>query len=205
MSGKLLLVTTILVGSATVNAVMLCARPKKDGTYSTAVKIREACKPSEAQLDPVALGLQGPGGPEGPAGPAGPPGPAFDAGAFKQCFTWSQTNDTIEVSGIRLFEASNSGQTYPVYGRIVIAPGHTCNGSNAVGLFGTAILTPDAQRLRLFLSQAGMPYGCVPGWFRLDIDTATMAGSWNVENPSMGVFAGADLMPADCTTLPPSS
>jgi hypothetical protein len=49
--------TLSLVGSA--RAVMLCARPRSDGSYSTAVKIREVCKSSETQLDPVALGLGG--------------------------------------------------------------------------------------------------------------------------------------------------
>jgi hypothetical protein len=51
-----------------VVGVMLCARPRTDGTYNATVKIRELCKPSERQLDPVALGLQGPQGPQGEPG-----------------------------------------------------------------------------------------------------------------------------------------
>ncbi len=152
-------------------------------------------------------GLQGLAGPAGPAGPVGPQGPPFDANTSTLCFSMvSFTGDQLVVSGVRSFEPSTSGQTYPVYGRIVILPGGgTCNGSNSVGFFGTAILTPDAQKLRLFLTEAGMPFGCVPGWFRLDVDTPTMTGSWNVENPATGTFQGTDLSPVDCTTLPPPS
>jgi hypothetical protein len=211
-------IVCILALATTVRSAVLCARPKSDGSFNTTVKLRGTCKPSETVLDPAALGLrgpqgeqgatgpEGPAGPQGPAGPLGPEGPPFDAGTSTQCFAWSHTGDKIVVSGIRPFEASTSGQTYPVYGRIVILPGGgTCNGSNSVGLFGTAIVTPDAQKLRLFLTQAGMPFGCVPGWFRLDVDTPTMTGSWNVENPATGTFQGSDLSPVDCTTLPPPS
>jgi Collagen triple helix repeat (20 copies) len=37
--------------------------------------VRDACKPSLTQVDPVALGLRGPTGPAGPTGPTGPQGP----------------------------------------------------------------------------------------------------------------------------------
>jgi hypothetical protein len=68
---RLLVVITgfVMLGIATpVVAVMLCARPRTDGTYNATVKIRELCKLSEHQLDPVALGLQGPPGPQGEPG-----------------------------------------------------------------------------------------------------------------------------------------
>jgi hypothetical protein len=204
------MIVCTLVSATTVRSAVLCARPKTDGSYNTTVKLRQVCKTSETALDPAALGLRGPQGdqgltgPQGAAGPVGPQGPPFDANTSTRCFAWGATGDQIVVSGIRSFAPSSSGRTYPVYGRIVILPGGgTCNGSNSVGLFGTAILTPDAQKLRLFLTQAGMPFGCVPGWFRLDVDTPTMTGSWNIENPATGTFQGTDLSPVDCTTLPP--
>lgn len=50
------------------DAAVLCA-PK-----SGAVSVREECKPTETQLDPVALGLQGPPGPQGDTGEPGPMG-----------------------------------------------------------------------------------------------------------------------------------
>lgn len=65
------------------HAAVLCARPHADGTFNTSVKIREACRPSEAQLDPAALGLQGPPGPLGPAGAEGPTGPAGPAATLR--------------------------------------------------------------------------------------------------------------------------
>lgn len=51
------------------DAAVLCA-PR-----SGAVSVREACKSTETQLDPVALGLQGPPGPKGDTGDPGPQGP----------------------------------------------------------------------------------------------------------------------------------
>ncbi len=50
------------------NAVVLCAKARGDGTFSTTVKIREACAARETVLDAATLGLQGPPGPAGPAG-----------------------------------------------------------------------------------------------------------------------------------------
>lgn len=67
-----LFVVTVLV--VTASAVVLCARPRLDGTFNATVKIRELCKPREQQLDPVALGLQGPPGQQGDPGPQGDPG-----------------------------------------------------------------------------------------------------------------------------------
>ncbi len=47
--------------------VVLCAKPRANGTYSTTMKVREACVGKETTLDPAALGLQGPPGPPGPS------------------------------------------------------------------------------------------------------------------------------------------
>lgn len=55
----------ILVAANTACAVVLCARPKADGTYNTSIKLRDVCKSNETRLDPVALGLQGPQGTPG--------------------------------------------------------------------------------------------------------------------------------------------
>ena len=76
----------VLLLARSAEAVVLCAKPKSDGTYNTNVKLREVCKTGETQLDSTALGLQGPQGEQGPAGspgtdgkdgtqgPTGPPG-----------------------------------------------------------------------------------------------------------------------------------
>lgn len=53
-----------------VSAVALCAKQRSDGTFNSSVRIREACKAREAQLDPPALVLQGSDGPPGPVGKA---------------------------------------------------------------------------------------------------------------------------------------
>ena len=57
--------------SSLANAAVLCTEKSGEGT----VRIREACKKNETQLDPVALELQGPPGPKGDPGDPGPQGP----------------------------------------------------------------------------------------------------------------------------------
>ena len=52
-----LLAGAVLMAAATASAAVLCAKPRKDGTFNTGVKIREACKPGEVQLDAAAVGL----------------------------------------------------------------------------------------------------------------------------------------------------
>ena len=83
MSVRPLLVAGILALSfRQADAIVLCAKPDNGGTFNTNVKIRTtACKPSETQLDPGALGLQGPTGPTGARGLIGPPGPTGPTGA----------------------------------------------------------------------------------------------------------------------------
>lgn len=78
-AAPLLVAIALLTGTA--HAVVLCARQRPDGTFSAAVKIREACRATEQQLDPAALGLQGPPGPAGTPGEPGPTGPAGPAAA----------------------------------------------------------------------------------------------------------------------------
>jgi hypothetical protein len=63
----------LLAGNA--RAVVLCARPRADGSFNTTIKIRQACSAHETQLEPGALGLQGPKGDKGDAGAPGDPGP----------------------------------------------------------------------------------------------------------------------------------
>ena len=65
---------SILLSSSEAVAVVLCAKPRSDGTYNTSVKIREACKDNETQLDAAQIGVQGEQGPEGAQGPQGEPG-----------------------------------------------------------------------------------------------------------------------------------
>ena len=56
-SAVVLLAGAVLMAGDTAVAAVLCAKPRKDGTFNTAVKIREACKPGEVQLDAAAVGL----------------------------------------------------------------------------------------------------------------------------------------------------
>jgi hypothetical protein len=74
----LLVAFSLLPPGNSADAVMLCARPRSDGTFSTSVKIREVCQTRETPLDPLALGLKGPQGPAGPPGPS----PGFTCSSF---------------------------------------------------------------------------------------------------------------------------
>jgi len=53
MRTGLLLVALVVTGTA--HAAILCARPRSDGTFSTTVKLREACKGNEVELGIVTL------------------------------------------------------------------------------------------------------------------------------------------------------
>ena len=48
MRTALLLVAIMMTGTA--QAAMVCARPRSDGTFSTTLKLREACKPNEVEI-----------------------------------------------------------------------------------------------------------------------------------------------------------
>jgi hypothetical protein len=63
-----ILVLGVFTGVTVAQAAVLCS--KKSGVVTVRT---EACKKKETQLDPAALGLQGPQGDQGEVGPQGPP------------------------------------------------------------------------------------------------------------------------------------
>ena len=67
-------VVACVATSAAASAAVLCK------TSTGLIAVRDACKRGETQLDPVALGLQGPPGPTGAQGTPGPAGPKGDKG-----------------------------------------------------------------------------------------------------------------------------
>lgn len=80
-TASLVVVSLVLSAAIAADAAVLCARRRADGTFNSAVTIRETCTSKESALDPAALGLQGPPGPQGPEGPQGPAGPPGPDGA----------------------------------------------------------------------------------------------------------------------------
>lgn len=80
----MLKVRLVLVAAALVvmpqltHAIVMCGPKRPDGTLRDggSIRLRAACRSSELQLDPVALGLQGPPGAPGEEGPTGPQGPS---------------------------------------------------------------------------------------------------------------------------------
>lgn len=82
---KLLLVVIVaasLVAPRLADALVMCGSKKPDGALreGASIKLRTTCRSNELQVDPVALGLQGPAGPTGPIGPTGEGGPAGPPG-----------------------------------------------------------------------------------------------------------------------------
>src|SRR2546425_4734098 len=65
-SGAVMALGALVMAFGGARAAVLCTAGSGSGT----VRVREACRPREVQLDPVALGLQGPPGPRGLRGPA---------------------------------------------------------------------------------------------------------------------------------------
>jgi hypothetical protein len=55
---RLLTAAGIVLAIATSSrSAVLCAKPRQDGTFSSSVKIRQACKRNEVQLQPEAVGF----------------------------------------------------------------------------------------------------------------------------------------------------
>jgi hypothetical protein len=46
------LLVLLSLTATTAHSAVLCARPRRDGTFNSTVKVREACRPHEVQLDP---------------------------------------------------------------------------------------------------------------------------------------------------------
>jgi len=108
-----------LIGTTASHALVLCAR-NRAGEPIGSLRAREACRPSEIPVDPVAPGLQGPPaleGPQGEQGIQGPTGPAGPPAWERPC-----PPDSIRVAGVcvDIFEATMwdipSGATALIHG-----------------------------------------------------------------------------------------
>jgi len=73
------------------DAAVLCGKQRSDGTFNSSVRIREACKARETQLDPVALGLEGEPGPPGADGVDG--SNCWDVNGNDQCDVVEEDNN----------------------------------------------------------------------------------------------------------------
>lgn len=117
-----LIVSSILVTFSPASALKMCGRAGPGGVLrdGATVRLRATCKPSEVEIDPVAVGLQGPAGAPGadgedglagPPGPVGPTGPGMVArDANDAQIGVAQTGDdldaiaaiaTVEIEGAR--------------------------------------------------------------------------------------------------------
>lgn len=81
---KLVLVVVVaasMFAPQLADALVMCGPKRPDGTLreGAPIRLRTVCRANELQLDPVALGLQGPAGEQGPAGATGPMGPTGEA------------------------------------------------------------------------------------------------------------------------------
>src|SRR5262245_27421625 len=100
MSRVYVAATAVVVFAMSAESAVFCARRRADGTFNSSVKVRETCKPSEQQLDPVAFGLQGPKGDQGDPGLSGPKGDQGDPGppGVCSCDTSTTTTSTTTTS-----------------------------------------------------------------------------------------------------------
>jgi hypothetical protein len=151
----------VLLIATAADAAVLCAKPRKDGTFSTSVKIREGCKTAEVQLDPAALGLQGPPGPQGPQGIQGESGVC-------ECTTTTTTSTTTtstiaseephccDGGGIACYMATSCGEGIPGPGvcrgdttcGAPDDPGPCCNVTSvATALGAVCLISPDFSYL----------------------------------------------------------
>ena len=96
---SMVVVAGLLMASVS-HAAVLCT----SGSGSGIVRVRVACRPRQVQLDPVALGLQGPPGAPGQQGEPGPQGLPGPGGGV----TVRDTNGT--VVGAWKAEPANAGQ-----------------------------------------------------------------------------------------------
>src|SRR5437660_12362767 len=102
MMARRAFVVAILL-AVTSHAAVLCTSGSGSGT----VRVRATCRPREVQLDPVALGLQGPTGAAGPAGPTGQQGPQGDPGQGGARVEFTSTSGTPSFGA--LFAPAQSG------------------------------------------------------------------------------------------------
>ena len=122
-------------------AAVLCAKPRGDGTFSTTVKIREACRPVEMQLDPAGLGIPGPPGPEGPEGPAGPgliPGLALKVADSTGATVGAPLCDPAGNCGNLILSTPVGPRTGPVERVFGFPPRPICSRYSKVAMTGTA-------------------------------------------------------------------
>ena len=59
MATRSLFLVVMALWLSPAHAVVLCARPKADSTYSTSIKLRETCRATETQLGEAADGTHG--------------------------------------------------------------------------------------------------------------------------------------------------
>lgn len=78
------LTAVVTTMSADAFALVVCSpvnRATGQAREGAPLRLRTACRTTEVQIDPAAVGLQGPAGAQGPQGESGPQGPAGDPGA----------------------------------------------------------------------------------------------------------------------------
>jgi len=119
-----IVVATVFAASSS-EAVVLCAKPRSDGTFNTSVKVREACKAGETQLDAAQIGAQGPQGPVGPSeawtGSSGGMMPMFDGNQLLASINVPPGEYVVQTS-VRFIADPGAGQS-TVNCELIAVPG----------------------------------------------------------------------------------
>jgi len=106
---KIWLAVLVVAVYSQAEADVLCKRT------NGSVFLRAACKKKEVQIDPVALGLQGPAGPKGDKGNTGPQGPAGPGAVVRdahEAFVGAYDNQSVLIDvGNMLVSVSLEGNS----------------------------------------------------------------------------------------------
>lgn len=174
-----LLTVVVLASAAPAESVVLCAKQRSDGTFSSTVKIREACAGREVALDPAALGLQGNAGPSARDSNGKLVGPLVGTGVVLRVLNGTTVQLAVGPQGFLsraltlVYDSSDCTGTArtPVYGGLAV---------DAAVVGTVATFAAGASQTRAIGSYADLPGGgCVafplPGLAVTDVATFDLA------------------------------
>jgi hypothetical protein len=120
----MLAVLAMVAIAAPLDAAVMCVKTKKGAAKEGApIKLRaSACLANETEVDPIALGLQGPAGTQGPAGAAGAQGTPGAPGLSGVEVVTAAGNAVVSASGTSTATASCPSGKKVIGGGVAFVP-----------------------------------------------------------------------------------
>ena len=220
MARRALLLASVLtlIGTTASHALVRCAR-NRAGEPIGAIRIREACRPSEILVDPVAPGLEGQQGEQGIQGPTGPAGtPAWErpcppdsirvAGVCVDIFEATMWNipsgATALIQGVKDGTATLADLTSGGASQLEAVTSGPCSGSEYPAAFP---VTGNWSSVVYAVSVAGVSPGTCASWFQAAQACAASGkrllanAEWRQYAAASTRDAGGDNGTSDCDTL----